>query len=231
MMTGVKHQLTSKYYTQLNKKTIMLKKSKRMHLFVTKLIFFCLYAIITTMLTFLSLTVYPPIAPMEANPTTSSSSAVGKKATIEAATPTMSSPPPPPPMGKKKVGGGGRGLPSPRDMIAHYESKGMDTQQASLKVIENLQNVIFKGILEKKKTNKVVGGTEDSISGNRKLDVINTRLVNMELKLDSKPGYPQTLAIGVASGAVFSGITAIIPHLASSVAHIWNSVRTSTSSP
>lgn len=126
-------------------------------------------------------------------------------------------------LGKKKKVGGNGGLPSPREMITHYESKGMDAQEASLKVIEDLQNALFRRLVLERKKMKKAGGGGDSTSSSQKLDVINSRLINLDLKLDSKPGYPQTLAIGVASGTLLHGIGTIIPHLAASVAHIWNS--------
>ncbi|KAF5767054.1 hypothetical protein HanXRQr2_Chr15g0722691 [Helianthus annuus] len=115
--------------------------------------------------------------------------------------------PPPRPIGL----GGARGekgkkkLPSPKEMVAHYESKGMQPQEASLKVIDDLQNLLLR-VVTTKKTN----------------DINNHHLLRLESKLDSKPGYPQTLAIGVVSGAVVHAL----PHLAS----IWNYVRSSTSS-
>ncbi|XP_076955126.1 uncharacterized protein LOC143629852 [Bidens hawaiensis] len=99
-------------------------------------------------------------------------------------------------------------LPSPKEMVAHYESKGMQPQEASLKVIDDLQNLLLR-VISAKKTNDV-----------------NSHLLRIESKLDSKPGYPQTLAIGVASGAVFH----VLPRVAAAVANVWNSVRSATSS-
>ncbi|XP_071921867.1 uncharacterized protein [Coffea arabica] len=55
----------------------------------------------------------------------------------------------------------------------------------------------------------------------RKLDVINARLLQLDMKVDSKPGYPQSLAIGVASGALLQGFT-------SAAAQIWTAVRRAT---
>lgn len=50
---------------------------------------------------------------------------------------------------------------------------------------------------------------------------INNRLQRLESKLDSKPGFPQTLGIGVLSGIIVH----VIPQVVSSIAHIWNSVQ------
>lgn len=61
------------------------------------------------------------------------------------------------------------------------------------------------------------------------MDVINSRLMNLEMKVDLKPGYVQSLAIGVVSGTVVNGIGAVVPHLASSVGNLWNAVRSFSS--
>ncbi|CAK9146125.1 unnamed protein product [Ilex paraguariensis] len=123
-------------------------------------------------------------------------------------------------------------LPNARELIAHYESQGMETQEASVKVIEDLQNVLFRVVTSNR------GGKNNGGNGNkkgnsmaeisRKLDVINVRLVNLEMKVDSKPGYPESLAIGVASGAVLRGIGGVLPHVAGAFGQIWNAVRSAT---
>ncbi|GJW40645.1 SPIRAL1-like protein 1 [Tanacetum coccineum] len=95
-------------------------------------------------------------------------------------------------------------LPSAKEMVAHYESKGMDTQEASLKVIDDLQNLLLKVVVVNNNTKKKNSNSDEVLK-------------RMESKLDSKPGYPQSIAIGFLSGGV-----------AASVAHIWNSVRSST---
>ncbi|KAI3759840.1 hypothetical protein L6452_07939 [Arctium lappa] len=100
-------------------------------------------------------------------------------------------------------------LPTPKEMVAHYESKGMQPHEASLKVIDDLQNLLLR----------VVNTNNNNTN-------LNTRLLRLESKLDSKPGYPQTLAIGIVSGAVIR----VFPQVAASVTHIWNSVRASTTS-
>ncbi|KAD3336187.1 hypothetical protein R6Q59_028584 [Mikania micrantha] len=107
---------------------------------------------------------------------------------------------------------GRKKLPSPKEMVAHYESKGMQPQEASLKVIDDLQNLLLRVVTSKKAS---TSGSDAHI------------LRRLESKLDSKPGYPQTLAIGIVSGAVVHAL----PHVAASIANIWNSVRSSTTSP
>ncbi|KAK4355012.1 hypothetical protein RND71_027206 [Anisodus tanguticus] len=57
-------------------------------------------------------------------------------------------------------------------------------------------------------------------------DVINARLLSLDMKVDSKPGYPQTLAIGLASGSLLQ----VLPRVAESVGQIWNTVRSATNS-
>ncbi|KAL4583986.1 hypothetical protein LXL04_008574 [Taraxacum kok-saghyz] len=134
-------------------------------------------------------------------------------------------PPPPPPVrgvglgqrqtmaGENEKGRKGlaKKLPTAKEMVAQYESQGMQPQEASFKVIDDLQNLLLRVVSTSKKNN---------------MDTVNNRLLRLESKLDSKPGFPQTLAIGILSGTVVH----VFPQVVSSVAHIWNSVRSSTSS-
>lgn len=55
----------------------------------------------------------------------------------------------------------------------------------------------------------------------RKLDAANARLAILEMKLDSKPGYPQTLALGVTA----AGIANALPHVFRALSQVWSSVR------
>ncbi|KAG5007052.1 hypothetical protein JHK85_025594 [Glycine max] len=64
----------------------------------------------------------------------------------------------------------------------------------------------------------------------RKIDAIRNRLTVLDMKLDSKPSYVETFAIGLASGATLKGIGAIAPHIIASLFQIWNSVSTATKS-
>ncbi|GAA0161158.1 hypothetical protein LIER_17537 [Lithospermum erythrorhizon] len=95
----------------------------------------------------------------------------------------------------------------------------MDNQQASLKVIEDLQKVLFRMVTTTSK-NKNSGGDETS----RKLEIINSRLLSLDMKVDTKPGYPQTLAIGVAAGALLQRANSVLPRVVSGVLQIWSSV-------
>ncbi|KAM7476183.1 hypothetical protein LguiB_023426 [Lonicera macranthoides] len=98
----------------------------------------------------------------------------------------------------------------------------MNQQEASVKVIQDLQNVLFRVVSADNKKSK---SSSMSMSMSE-VEMVKSRLLRLEKKLDSKPGYPQTLAIGVASGALLQGIG----HLSSAFAHIWDSVRSATSS-
>lgn len=116
-------------------------------------------------------------------------------------------------------------IPSPKELISYYESQGMDSQEASLKVIEDLQKALF-GVISSGK------GKKDRImnESSRKMDSVNQRLAILDMKLDTKPGFVETFAIGVVSGAALNGIGAIMPHILSPIAQIWNSVTSATKS-
>lgn len=107
--------------------------------------------------------------------------------------------------------------PSPEELVAHYESQGVESKEAHLKVIEDLQAVVLRVVSSSSnKKDKFMANTT------RKLDNINTRLAVLEMKLDSKPGFPQALlAIGVSTGATAS----LLPHLAGAFARTWDAVR------
>uniref|UniRef100_A0A803LM87 Uncharacterized protein n=1 Tax=Chenopodium quinoa TaxID=63459 RepID=A0A803LM87_CHEQI len=57
----------------------------------------------------------------------------------------------------------------------------------------------------------------------RKLDTANTRLAIIEMKLDSKPGYPESVAIGVTSTVAFRDVAAVWPQLVFAASSLWNS--------
>lgn len=114
-------------------------------------------------------------------------------------------------------------LPTPQEMISHYESQGMGSQEASIKVIDDLQHLLFRVVSsDRGKKGKF------PVEVSRKLDTANARLAILEMKLDSKPGYPESFAIGVASAAAFRGVAAVWPHVAASAAQIWSSIRGAT---
>ncbi|CAH9130111.1 unnamed protein product [Cuscuta epithymum] len=125
----------------------------------------------------------------------------------------------PPTFGGGSSGGKGnnrklRKMKSPKEMVSHYEAQGLGTEEASLKVIDELQKALFGMAV----TSRDPGGGGTT---SRKLDSINSRLLRLDMKLDSKPSFPQSLAIGVASGAIVQ----LFPQFAGAVAGIWNSVR------
>ncbi|XP_073309654.1 uncharacterized protein [Primulina huaijiensis] len=107
---------------------------------------------------------------------------------------------------KKKKSGR---MPSPQELVSHYEKQGMENQQASLKVIQDLQTALFR-MITANRTRK---------PADSKLDAVHSRLLNLEIKLDSKPSYPQALALGVASAGIWNGAV-----------QLWNLVRRATDS-
>ncbi|KAK1577128.1 hypothetical protein Q3G72_019216 [Acer saccharum] len=102
--------------------------------------------------------------------------------------------------------------------------KVAEFDDASIKVIEDLQSVLFRviGSNSKNKKDRLVGDTS------KKIDVINNRLAIVDLKLDTKPGYGETFALGVASGAALNGIGFVWPHVLKGIGQIWSAVRTAT---
>lgn len=124
-----------------------------------------------------------------------------------------SSPTTQPQKAKKK-----RTLPSPRELVGHYEKKGMETQEASLKVIADLQNALLKMMVSSPNGGRPSPrGARSSSESSKQLDVINSRLLQLEMKVDSKPGYAPSLAIGIASGAILRAAS-----------EIWTAVRRAT---
>ncbi|OAY30159.1 uncharacterized protein LOC110630938 [Manihot esculenta] len=117
--------------------------------------------------------------------------------------------------------------PTPQELISHYQTQGLDSQEASVKVIEDLQNVLFRVISSNNKNRKDKLVSETS----RKVDMVNNRLAVLDMKLDSKPGYVETFAIGLASGAAFRGIESVWPHVLGGVGQIWNAVTSATKPP
>ncbi|KAF5177949.1 ribosomal protein-like protein [Thalictrum thalictroides] len=78
--------------------------------------------------------------------------------------------------------------------------RGMETNEALMKVIEDLQNVLVRVVSSGR-------GKKDKfmVESSRKLETVHTRLAILELKLDSKPGYGESLAIGVVAGTLVKG--------------------------
>lgn len=105
--------------------------------------------------------------------------------------------------------------PGPEEVLAHYESQGLSPREASLRAVRELQAILFRYAAKKERF---------AADSPRKLDGVNTRLAVLEMKLDSKPGFPESLAIGVASGAIVSAI----PHVLGGLRGIWDSVWSAT---
>ncbi|XP_047336485.1 uncharacterized protein LOC124940051 [Impatiens glandulifera] len=122
----------------------------------------------------------------------------------------------------KKQMGQKRKLPTAQELITHYESKGIDSKEAASKVIDDLQRALFKVVTSRKKD-----ATPNDFS--TKLDLINARLVRLETKVDTKPGFGQSLAIGLASGAALSGLGNVLPHVCHAVGQMWSTVRSNSS--
>lgn len=116
-------------------------------------------------------------------------------------------------------------LPTPGELVSHYESQGLDSNEASIKVIEDLQNALFRVISSGR-------GRKDKFMAetSRKIDATNSRLAILDMKVDSKPGYGETFAIGIASGVALKGIGSVMPHVLGALGQIWNSVRSATKS-
>ncbi|XP_022716389.1 uncharacterized protein LOC111275343 [Durio zibethinus] len=115
-------------------------------------------------------------------------------------------------------------IPTPQELISLYENQGVDSQEASIKVIEDLQNVVMRIISSNPKSKK----DKFLLDTSRKIDSVNSRLAVVDMKLDSKPGYMETFAIGIASGAALNGIGSVLPHVFEGFAQIWSAVRTAT---
>ncbi|KAG1364528.1 hypothetical protein COCNU_11G013550 [Cocos nucifera] len=131
-------------------------------------------------------------------------------------TPNASSPPPNDTTTTNNKNKKKRQLPGPEEVLAHYEAQGLGTREASLQAIGELQSLLYKSVVSGR------GGKKDTDSV-RKLDTLNTRLAIIEVKLDSKPSFLQSFAIGLASGAA-------IPPILSGLGAMWNAVKTTTRS-
>ena len=113
--------------------------------------------------------------------------------------------------------------PTPEELVAHYEAQGLDSKEASLRVIRELQTVLYRTVASGR-------GKKDRFmaEAGRKLDNANARLALVEMKLDAKPGYPESFAIGVCSGAALNGFVAAAPHLIGGFRKIWEAVSSAS---
>ncbi|KAI6672110.1 hypothetical protein NL676_006995 [Syzygium grande] len=115
-------------------------------------------------------------------------------------------------------------MPSPEELLSHYESRGLDSHQASLQAIDDLQKLLSRVLSSRGAAPpaKADRGSPPDLA--RKMDAASGRLALLEMKLDSKPGYAEAFAIGVGSGAALNGMGSLMPHLLSSLSQIWSSV-------
>ena len=95
----------------------------------------------------------------------------------------------------------------------------MEPQEASLKVIDDLQAALFWVI-----SFSCCKKDQFIVDASGKLDTANAHLAILEMKLDSKPGYPQTLALGVTS----IEITSTLPQVFGAFSQIWSSIRSAS---
>ncbi|XP_010537746.1 PREDICTED: uncharacterized protein LOC104812333 [Tarenaya hassleriana] len=121
-------------------------------------------------------------------------------------------------------------FPTPQELISHYQERGIEPAEASVKVIEDLQNALMRVVSSSRNAtakNKLFA------DASRKIDAVNGRLAVVDAKLDSKPGYGETFALGLASGAALNGISAVWPHVIRGLGQIWSAVKgvTDPSSP
>lgn len=115
---------------------------------------------------------------------------------------------------------------SPEEILAHYESQGLNSREAALQAVGDLQALLYSA-LPSSRGSKSDRLTADSL---RKLDNANARLAILDAKLDSKPDIGQSFAIGLASGALLRGADAVLPHVIGGIRSIWNSVGAATKS-
>ncbi|WOK92088.1 hypothetical protein Cni_G00779 [Canna indica] len=111
----------------------------------------------------------------------------------------------------------------PEEILAHYESQGLGAREAALEAVSDLQTLLYSSIAagQGKKDRFMT----DSL---RKLDNANARLAILESRLDSKPDIGQSLAVGLASGALLRGADAALPHVLGGLRAVWDSVRAAT---
>lgn len=105
--------------------------------------------------------------------------------------------------------------PGPEEVLAHYESQGLSTREASLRAIGELQDLLNNYTAKKERF---------AVDFPRKLDAVNARLGVLEMKAEAKPGFPESLAAGIAASALVSEAH----HLLGCLRGIWVSVHSAT---
>uniref|UniRef100_A0A0D3DPW8 RNase H type-1 domain-containing protein n=1 Tax=Brassica oleracea var. oleracea TaxID=109376 RepID=A0A0D3DPW8_BRAOL len=101
-------------------------------------------------------------------------------------------------------------IPTATELISHYQKRGLEPAEASVKVIEDLQNALVR-VVSSSKNN--ASSKDKLLTDARKIDAVNGRLAVVDAKLETKPGYVETFVLGLASGAALNGINAVWPHV------------------
>lgn len=115
-------------------------------------------------------------------------------------------------------------FPTPTELISHYQKRGLEPAEASIKVIEDLQNALVRVV----SSSRNASSKDKLVTDARKIDAINGRLAVVDAKLETKPGYVETFVLGLASGAALNGINAVWPHITRGIGQVWSAVRSGT---
>ncbi|KAL0723671.1 hypothetical protein Bca4012_038270 [Brassica carinata] len=116
-------------------------------------------------------------------------------------------------------------FPTAAELISHYQKQGgLEPAEASVKVIEDLQNALVRVAF----SSKNASGKNKLLADARKIDAISGRLAVVDAKLETKPGYVETFALGLASGAALNGISAVLPHVTRGIGQVWSAVKSGT---
>ncbi|KAJ4915977.1 ribosomal protein-related [Raphanus sativus] len=117
-------------------------------------------------------------------------------------------------------------FPTAAELISHYQKQGgLEPAEASVKVIEDLQNALVRVASSSKNASS---SKSKLLADARKIDAISGRLAVVDAKLETKPGYVETFALGLASGAALNGVSAVWPHVARGIGQVWSAVRSGT---
>ncbi|XP_010476808.1 PREDICTED: uncharacterized protein LOC104756001 [Camelina sativa] len=115
-------------------------------------------------------------------------------------------------------------FPTPTELISHYQKRGLEPAEASIKVIEDLQNALVRVV----SSSRNQSSKDKLVTDARKIDAINGRLAVVDAKLETKPGYVETFVLGLASGAALNGVNSVWPHVTRGIAQIWSAVKSGT---
>ncbi|CAN7098666.1 hypothetical protein HID58_021704 [Brassica napus] len=116
-------------------------------------------------------------------------------------------------------------FPTAAELISHYQKQGgLEPAEASVKVIEDLQNALVRVA----SSSKNASSKSKLLADGRKIDAISGRLAVVDAKLETKPGYVETFALGLASGAALNGISAVWPHVTRGIGQVWSAVKSGT---